>query len=143
MNSFSEMKDKKDKIISIFKKNKNISSREGAYYLLSTSPILRLCERLIFSRASPNVIKVITTSTILKNHEVFLNAKANELKSEIELCEKRLKMPFGASKIADITLNFITSFFVIISIKLPMFDFIFLPNKIQKIEFHGSTSRFF
>ena len=109
MNSFSEMKDKKDKIISIFKKNKNISSREGAYYLLSTSPILRLCERLIFSRASPNVIKVITTSTILKNHEVFLNAKANELKSEIELCEKRLKMPFVASKIADITLNFITS----------------------------------
>jgi len=109
MNSFSEMKDKKDKIISIFKKNKNISPREGAYYLLSTSPILRLCERLIFSRASPNVVKVITTSTILKNHEVFLNAKANELKSEIELCEKRLKMPFVASKIADITLNFITS----------------------------------
>lgn len=109
MNSYSEMKDKKDKIISIFKKNKNVSSREAAYYLLSTSPILRLCERLIFSRASPNVIKVITTSTILKNHEVFLNAKANELKSEIELCEKRLKMPFVASKIADITLNFITS----------------------------------
>ena len=109
MNSYSEMKDKKDKIITIFKKNKNISSREGAYYLLSTSPILRLCERLIFSRASSNVKKVITTSTILENHLVFLNAKANELKSEIELCEKRLKMPFIASKIADITLNFITS----------------------------------
>jgi hypothetical protein len=109
MNSYSEMKDKKDKIITIFKKNKNISSREGAYYLLSTSPILRLCERLIFSRASPNVKKVITTSTILKNHIVFLNDKANELKSEIELCEKRLKTPFVASKIADITLNFITS----------------------------------
>ena len=109
MNSYSEMKDKKDKIITIFKKNKNISSREGAYYLLSTSPILRLCERLIFSRASSNVKKVITTSTILENHLVFLNAKANELKSEIDLCEKRLKMPFIASKIADITLNFITS----------------------------------
>lgn len=40
-------------------------------------------------------------------------------------------------------LNFITSFFVIISIKLPMFDFIFPPNKIQKVEFHGSVSRFF
>lgn len=109
MNSYTEMKDKKDKIITIFKNNKNISSREGAYYLLSTSPILRLCERLIFSRASPNVKKVITTSTILKNHTIFLNAKANELKHEIELCEKRLKTPFVASKIADITLNFITS----------------------------------
>jgi hypothetical protein len=109
MNSYSEMKDKKDKIITIFKNNKNISSKEGAYYLLSISPILRLCERLIFSRASPNVKKVITTSTILKNHAIFLKAKANELKSEIELCEKRLRMSFVASKIADITLNFITS----------------------------------
>jgi len=109
MNSYSEMKDKKDKIITIFKKNKKISPREGAYYLLSISPILRLCERLIFSRASPNVKKVITTSTILKNHTIFLNAKANELKKEIELCEKRLRSPFVASKIADITLNFITS----------------------------------
>ena len=109
MNSFSEMKDKKDKVIAVFKKNTNVSSKERAFYILSTSPVLRLCERLIFSRSSANVKKVITTSSILKNHIIFLNSKAYELKNEIELCEKRLKMPFVASKIADITLNFITS----------------------------------
>jgi hypothetical protein len=35
--------------------------------------------------------------------------KKNELMNEISLCEKRIKIPFTASKIADITLNFITS----------------------------------
>jgi len=73
---------------------------------LSTSP----CERLIFSRPSPNMIKVIYNSYYhFEESSIFLQAKANELKSEIELWEKTLKMPFIASKIADFILNFIIS----------------------------------
>ena len=109
MNSLSEIKEKKTHVINIFKKNKNISSKEEAFYILSTSPVLRLCEQLIFSRATKNIKSVITSKSILENHKVFLNAKVNELKKEIDLCEKKIKTPFVASKIADINLNFITS----------------------------------
>ena len=48
-------------------------------------------------------------SDILKNHEIILNNKIKELNEEIELCTNKLNQPFIASKIADITLNFITS----------------------------------
>ena len=109
LNLYSEIKEKKDKIIKIFKSNKKITSREESFYILSTSPILRLNEQIIFSRATKNVRNVLPINNILKNHNIFLNAKANELMNEISLCEKTIKMPFTASKIADITLNFITS----------------------------------
>ena len=106
--SLNEMKEKRNKIINKFKKEK-ISSKEQAFYILSTSPVLRLCEQIIFAKSSNNIKKVITVENILKNHNIFLNAKANELQNEIDLCDKRINTPFVASKIADITLNFITS----------------------------------
>ena len=106
--SLNEMKEKRNKIINKFKKEK-ISSKEQAFYILSTSPVLRLCEQLIFSKSTKNIKKSITVEYILKNHNIFLNAKANELQNEIALCDKRINTPFIASKIADITLNFITS----------------------------------
>ena len=109
INSLSEIKDKRNKIINIFKKNKKVTSKEEAYYILATSPLLRLTEQIIFSRATNNVKKVLSIDTILGNHKVFMRIKKNELMNEISLCEKRLKIPFTASKIADITLNFITS----------------------------------
>ena len=108
-NSYSEIREKKEKIIKIFKNNKKITSREESFYILATSPILRLNEQLIFSRATKNVRNVLPINNILNNHNIFLNAKANELIKEISLCEKTIKTPFTASKIADITLNFITS----------------------------------
>ena len=107
--TYSGIQEKKEKIIKIFKDNKNISSKEEAFYILSISPILRLSEQLIFSRASKNMRKVLPIDTVIKNHNIFLNMKVKELKNEINLCEKRIKTPFAASKIADITLNFITS----------------------------------
>lgn len=107
--SLTEIKQKKRKIINIFKNNKNISTKEQAYYILATSPILRLSEQLIFSRASDNLRKVLSIDTILTNHKIFLKVKAKELMNEIDLCGKRIKTPFTASKIADITLNFVTS----------------------------------
>ena len=107
--ALSQIQEKKEKIINIFKNNKKISSKEQAFYILSTSPILRLSEQIIFSRASKNVKKVLPIETLYNNHSIFMNIKVKELIEEIGLCEKRIKMPFSASKIADITLNFITS----------------------------------
>lgn len=106
--SFNKIKEKSTKIINKFKKNK-ISAKEQALCILANSPVLRLCEQLILCRASKNIKNSLNVDTILKNHNIFLNAKANELQNEIKLCEKRIKTPFIASKIADITLNFITS----------------------------------
>ena len=106
--SFSKIKERRNKILNKFKKEK-ISSKEQALYILSTSPILRLCEQLIFANSTNNIKNVIKLDNILNNHIIFLNAKANELQNEIYLCKKRINTPFVASKIADITLNFITS----------------------------------
>ena len=105
--SYNEMKEKRNKIIKKFKKDK-ISRKEQAFYILSTSPVLRLCEQLIFANTK-NIKQVLSIDNVLKNHNIFLNAKANELQNEISLCEKTINTPFIASKIADITLNFITS----------------------------------
>ena len=106
--SFNLMKENRNKIIKKFKKEK-VSAKIQSLYILATSPVLRLSEQIILSNSSPKIQKVLSIKTILKNHNIFLNAKANELKNEIELCDKRIETPFVASKIADITLNFITS----------------------------------
>lgn len=106
--SLNEMKEKRNKIIKRFKRQK-IPSKEQALFILSSSPVLRLCEQLIFANSSKNIKKIIKIENILQNHNIFLNAKANELQNEITQCEKRINTPFRASKIADITLNFITS----------------------------------
>ena len=106
--SFNRIKEKSTKIINKFKKNK-ISAKEQALCILANSPVLRLCEQLIFCHSSKNIKNSLNVDTILKNHNIYLNAKAIELQNEIKLCEKRMKTSFVASKIADITLNFITS----------------------------------
>ena len=106
--SYNLMKENRNKVIKRFKKDK-VSPKIQSLYILATSPVLRLCEQIIFANSSPKIQKVISIKTILKNHNIFLNAKANELKNEIQLCKKRIDTPFVASKIADITLNFITS----------------------------------
>jgi hypothetical protein len=106
--SYNKIKEKRNQILNKFKKDK-ISSKDQALLILSTSPVLRLCEQIILSKSTKNMRKEIKLEYILNNHNIYLNAKANELKNEIYLCEKSIKTPFVASKIADITLNFITS----------------------------------
>lgn len=106
--SLNQIKEKRNNILNKFKKD-GISSREQAFFILSTSSVLRLNEQLIFANSTNNIKKVIKIENILNNHIIFLNSKANELQNEISLCEKRINTPFSASKIADITLNFITS----------------------------------
>ena len=109
MISYSQIQEKKEKILNIFSKNKKMKSKEKAFYILSISPILKLSEQIIFSRASENIRKVISIDNIVNNNKIFLTMKAKELINEITLCEKKINKSFTASKTADITLNFITT----------------------------------
>ena len=93
----------------LLKKNKNLSIRQKAFYLLSTSHILRLKEQIIFACSDSIIKSNLTIPDILKNHEIFLESKINELNEEINLCSDKINKPFIASKIAEVTLNFITN----------------------------------
>ena len=108
MISYSQIQEKKEKVLNIFKKNKKMNSKEKAFYILSISPILKLSEQIIFSRASENIRKVLSIDNIVNNNKIFLTMKAKELINEITLCEKKINKSFTASKTADITLNFIS-----------------------------------
>ena len=90
-------------------KKKKLSSKEISYYILSKSPILRLCERMIFSRSTQGLRDILPKEDIINDQESFMKNKIEELKEKIILCDKILETPFTASKTADITLNFITS----------------------------------
>ena len=86
---------------------KNLSKKEKAFYLLSKSPVLRLIERLIFGRSTQNVREIQSVSDILNRHKIFLKNKIKELEEEINECDKKINVPFNASKTAEITFNFI------------------------------------
>ncbi len=90
-------------------KNKELSIKECAFYILSKSPVLRLCERMIFSRSCPALRNILTKEIIINENQIILENKIDELEKKIILCDKILDTPFTASKTADITLNFITS----------------------------------
>ena len=98
------------KPVSKFNTNKNfenMSSREKSYYLLSLSPILRLTERLFFGRATQNLRKVQSVSSIIEKNETFLKDKVKELEEKLVECDKKIITPFNASKTAEIAFNFI------------------------------------
>ena len=107
--SYKESRDQQKINLSQLKKNKNLSYKECAYYILATSPILRLTERLIFSGSTAKIRNVISKTDVLKSHSIYLKNKINELQNEIILCNNTISTAFVATKIADITLNFITS----------------------------------
>lgn len=97
------------KLIEDLKKNKNMTNKECSYFILTKSPVLRLCERMKFSRSTQSIREILSIPDILNEHEKILQEKIEELQNKINLCEKTIKTPFSASKTADITLNFITS----------------------------------
>lgn len=70
MNGYQGIKDKKDTILKIFK-----CKKEEDFYILSISPILRLNEQLIFSRATKNIRNILSIDTILKNHNICFKSK--------------------------------------------------------------------
>lgn len=89
-------------------KLKSLSLREKAYYILSQSKILRLCERIIFSRTSEKVSNLISIKDILKSNEIFIKEKIKELEQKIINYTKVIETPFSPTKIAIISLNLIT-----------------------------------
>ena len=104
----SKINQQQQKIRNLSRRNtKNLSKKEKAFYLLSKSPVLRLIERLIFGRSTQNVREVQSVSDILNRHKIFLKNKIKELEEEINECDKKINVPFNASKTAEITFNFI------------------------------------
>ncbi len=98
----------KGKTINNFK-NLNLTKREKAYYLLIKSPVIPLRSQLILSRSTDNIKKKISTKEILKNYENHLNNKINDYKNKIITYNQKITSIFTSSKIAEISLNFITS----------------------------------
>ena len=90
-------------------KIKNLSKKENAYLILSYSKCLRLCERMIFARSSPKLREAISKQQILDTNKLYLMEKVKELNKKIEICDKKLRNKFTASKTAEMTLNFITN----------------------------------
>ena len=97
-----------DKILDVFKNNKNLSNKEKACYILANSPILPMSSQIIFSRSSENIKKLTSTKNILKNYESYLNKKIKDYEDKINLYNKQITSVFTTTKIAEITLNFIT-----------------------------------
>ena len=107
--TYKEIRDQQRMNLTQLKKEKKLSTKECAYYILATSPILRLTERLIFSGSTKAMRNAIPKIVVLKNHINHLKSKVTELQNEIILCNNTISTTFIATKIADITLNFITS----------------------------------
>ena len=97
-----------DKILDVFKNNKNLSIKERACYILANSPILPMSSQIIFSRSSENIKKLTSIKNILKNYESYLNKKIKDYEDKINLYDKQITSVFTTTKIAEITLNFIT-----------------------------------
>ena len=107
-NNENEKEDSKKKIVNILK-NKNLTKREKAFYILIKSPVLPLRSQLILSRGSNNIKKAISTKEILKNYEKQLKDKIKEYQKKIVEYNLKIKSHFRSSKIAEISLNFITN----------------------------------
>ena len=90
-------------------KNVELSGKEKSYYILSNSPILRLKERILFGRSTPNVRSMQTISLILRKNENYLGDKIKELNEKISECDKKINIGFNPSKTAEINFNFILS----------------------------------
>ena len=88
----------------IFKK---LTSKEKACAILSQSKILQLSERVIFSRATENVRKLIPIKDLMMQNELFLKEKINQIKLNLIMYNKKIEAPFIPSKTTDISLNII------------------------------------
>ena len=88
---------------------KNLSNREKSYYLLSQSTVLRLTERIIFSQSTKKIRDLIPIKDILISNELFIRSQINILNEKLESYTKMIMEPFVPSKLAEISLNFITT----------------------------------
>ena len=86
----------------------NLSNKEKAYLLLSYSNILRLRERMIFSKSTINLRRNLPKKQILEVNKKYLSDKLIEMEQKIEICNNKLNNKFAASKTAEMIFNFIT-----------------------------------
>ena len=90
-------------------KMEKLSALEKSYYILSKSPVLRLIERILFSRSTSNLRSIQSIPDILKDNEKLLKEKIKELEGKMSECDKRISTVFNPSKTAEINFNFILS----------------------------------
>ena len=62
---------------------KSLSIKEKAYYILTKSKVLNLCERIIFSRSTKKISSLISKEDILKSNELVINNKIKKLEEKI------------------------------------------------------------
>ena len=103
INTKNNEKNEKKEIIS------NFSQKEKAIYLLIKSPVLPLRSQIILSRSTNNIKKVISKDEILRNFEKHLNEKIKDYQKKIVEYNHKITSHFTSSKIAEISLNFITN----------------------------------
>ena len=99
----------KEEILNTFKYNPNLTIKEKAFFILLKSPVVPLGSQFIFSRSTKNIKKIISKKDILSNYEIYLNNKIKHYEEKQILLNEIIKSVFNATKIAEITLNFITS----------------------------------
>ena len=99
----------KEGILNFFKSNTNLTKKEKAFYILLKSPVVPLTSKLIFSRSTKNLKNIIYKKDILLNYELYLNDKIKNYEDRQILHNEVITSIFSPTKIAEITLNFITS----------------------------------
>ena len=96
-------------IINTFKNNPNLTIKEKALYITIKSPILPLTNQFILSRSTDNLKKIISKKDVLLNYDLYLKNKIHYYEEKQTLHTAKIKSKFTPTKIAEITLNFITS----------------------------------
>ena len=99
----------KEGILNAFKNNKNLTKKEKAFCVLMKSPVVPLTSQLIFSRSTKNLKNIIYKKDILLNYELYLKDKIKNYEERQILNNEKITSIFSPTKIAEITLNFITS----------------------------------
>lgn len=88
----------------------NLSNKEKSFYFLAKSPVLNLRDQFFFFKALyPTIKNIISEDEIFTSYEKIILSHINKAKHEFVINEEQLKSPFTCTKIAEITLNFITS----------------------------------
>ena len=86
---------------------KTLTKREKVYYILAKNNILNLREKIIFSQANKNISSLISIKDILKQNEIFIKDKIQELEEKITDYNQIIETHFTPSKTAIISLNII------------------------------------
>ena len=96
-------------ILNVLNNNTHLTSKEKALLILLNSSILPLSSQFILSRSSSNIRKIVLKKDILLNYQLYLINKIKDYEEKQILYNEKIKTVFNPTKIAEITLNFITN----------------------------------